>query len=223
MTHQDPDFRYIIEGTGRVLPTSFTPPPSRLLPHDMFEEVSLPDAREADIRLVYHEDFDQLLIFTNGYFRARDSLGSWAFAFNFTQGGTVSGRLERRGPFGDEHRQSPRRAHLRAILAALRYRPWHLEGFTSIVIATTSEELHAIATYRIRSWITRGWRYERGGLTPHSDLWKALLGEVEKYHDRGLSIYFWNVHHPFDTTYSSAVLAAYRGGDVDDFTKPDVV
>ncbi|KAK9444107.1 Ribonuclease H domain protein [Metarhizium brunneum] len=106
----------------------------------------------------------------------------WAFFQGLNTEGqplVVSHRLEKQGPWGDDGIQSSNRAELRAVIAALRFRHWSGEGFSTVVIATDSE--------------TKGIKGNGGANVKNKDLWEMLLGECEKAHRRGLAIQFWKI------------------------------
>jgi ribonuclease HI len=124
-----------------------------------------------------------------------DPRASWAFFQGEDLDGeplVVSGRLEKRGPWGDEGRQTSSRAELRAVLAGLRFRPWHDEGFKTAVFATDSLYVVEGATKWAKAWLNNGWT-KRGSKIKNKDLWEALLGECERAHRVGLAIQFWKI------------------------------
>ncbi|KAI0396016.1 ribonuclease H-like protein [Xylariaceae sp. FL0594] len=116
-------------------------------------------------------------------FRVNPQAG-WAFVQGPGEAGkpprTVTGRLENKGPFGDPATQTSNRAELRAVIAALGFRNWAGEGYRNVVIATDSE---------VQKWL----RTASNGEVRNQDLWENLLGEVEKHHERGLSVEFWRI------------------------------
>lgn len=105
----------------------------------------------------------------------------------------ISGRLELKGPFGDESVATSNRAELRAAIAVLRRNDWRVDGFTSLVIATDSSYLVDGATEWVRSWVRNGWNTRTGGPVKNKDLWELLLGEVEKCKETGLEVEFWKI------------------------------
>jgi hypothetical protein len=155
--------------------------------------------------------------------------GGWAYMYGPCLDVHVyGGRLEQRGPFGDEaaaaHSTTPTtttlaqtrgRAALRAVLAALRCRPWTRDGYTGLVVATGSAYVVRGATadegpprwMRSSSSSNGSWTTRRRVLAlgegegegvldervevPDHDLWQALLGEVERYAAEGLRVEFW--------------------------------
>ncbi len=100
----------------------------------------------------------------------------------------VSGRLENKGPFGDDSVATSNRAELRAAIAALRLYNWRSAGFGSLVIATDSAYVVDGATDWVRDWVHNGWKKRSGGKVKNRDLWDLLLGEVERCKDCGLGV-----------------------------------
>ncbi|RCI16870.1 hypothetical protein L249_2049, partial [Ophiocordyceps polyrhachis-furcata BCC 54312] len=184
----------IVRGTGAVFPTAFTPPAAISTPEELLTTGFGRWATERDVRIVSIDDQGQMFLLTHGtrVGRRPSPAAGWAFTFNYGMGGTVARRLETKGPFNDASSQITNRAQLRAAIAALRFRPWHLEGFTSLVIVTTSLYFYRGATERLPEWVEAGWRRRSdGSKVAHEDLWSVLLGEVERYNHRGLSVHFW--------------------------------
>ena len=68
----------------------------------------------------------------------------------------VSGRLEKKGPFGDNSIQTSNRAELRAVIAALQFRYWPGEGFYTFVVATDSEYVVEGSTKWAKTWAKNG-------------------------------------------------------------------
>lgn len=104
----------------------------------------------------------------------------------------VRGRLEKKGPFGDDGLQTSNRAELRAVIAALRYQNWVGEGFHTVVVTTDSEYVVDGCTKWIRKWIRSGWKTTQAGGADVKNraLWQALLGEVEQYKSHGMDVQF---------------------------------
>lgn len=125
----------------------------------------------------------------------------WAFFQGLNIEGqplVVSGRLEKQGPWGDDGIQSSNRAELRAVIAALRFRYWPGEGFSTVIIATDSEYVVEGSTQWAKTWVQNNWRTKgkkgNGGVNvKNKDLWEMLLGECEKAHRQGLAIQFWKI------------------------------
>ncbi|KAI0860277.1 hypothetical protein F4860DRAFT_504132 [Xylaria cubensis] len=92
----------------------------------------------------------------------------------------VSGRLELKGPFGDESVATSNRAELRAAIAVLRRNDWRADGFTSLVIATDSSYLVDGATEWVRRWVRNGWKTRIGDSVKNQDLETGLEVELWK-------------------------------------------
>ncbi|KAI8946031.1 ribonuclease H-like domain-containing protein [Xylaria longipes] len=198
-------------GTGRVFPTVFNPPSAQVKPTELFPG----KATYARItRYIRHQYPTQVLIFTDGACLNNgqpNPKAGWAFVQGPGFGGqpsTVSGRLENAGPFGDPSIQTSNRAELRAVIAALRFRAWDGEGFKTIVIATDSEYVSQGATTWARTWIRNGWQKNGSGEVKNKDMWETLLGEVERWHDRGVSIQFWRIPRAWNTVADAAAKKA---------------
>lgn len=128
----------------------------------------------------------------------------------------TSGRLEKKGPFGDRSPQTSNRAELRAVIAALRYKDWTIDGFHTIVIATDSEYTAEGSTNWIRNWLTNGWTRNGGPDVMNKDLWEALLGEVERCKDRGLAVQLWKIPRSLNADADKAAKDAASDGNADD-------
>jgi ribonuclease HI len=119
----------------------------------------------------------------------------------------ASGRLERKGPFGNDSNQTSNRAELRAIIAALRFRYWPGEGFHTLVIATDSEYAVEGSTEWARAWVENDWkkRVRRGWAdVKNKDLWEVLLGEIETYKDSGMAVELWRIPREWNTVVDAA-------------------
>ncbi|KAK4194086.1 RNase H domain protein [Triangularia verruculosa] len=125
----------------------------------------------------------------------------WAFWYGSGPSGNqliASSRLEKKGPFGADGIQTSNLAELRAVIAALRFRHWPGEGFHTMVIATDSE-------------------YVRGGeAVKNRDLWEALLGEIERYKDKGMAVEFWRIPSEWNTVADAAAKEAAAKEDAAD-------
>jgi len=121
---------------------------------------------------------------------------------------TIACRLENAGPFGDPGIQSSNRAELRAVIAALRFRNWAGEGFSTVVIATDSEYVTTGSTQWAKTWLQNSWRTANKAEVKNKDLWEMLLGEVERHHGRGLSIQFWRISRAWNTVADEAAKKA---------------
>lgn len=156
-------------GTGRVVPTKFKPPTPSATPMDVFRG---DNTRLRFCRYIHRNDPTQGLIFTdgacldNGQAHAR---AGWAFITGprgdvngKVVDGRNKGRLETRGPFGDEGAQTSNRAELRAVIAALCFRHWPGEGFKTMVFATDSAYVVDGATEWVKKWTKNGWKTSVG-------------------------------------------------------------
>jgi ribonuclease HI len=112
---------------------------------------------------------------------------------NFQSPFTIFGRLEGKGPFGDDAVATSNRAELRAVIGALRMYDWRSEGFDSIVVATDSSYVVEGATAWAKTWLSNGWVTQSGNAVMKRDLWELLLGEVERWSSRGLRVMLWRI------------------------------
>ncbi|KAG6040651.1 hypothetical protein E4U41_007552 [Claviceps citrina] len=219
-----PDFHRhnsIRRGTGRIFPTVFLPPSSDITPDVLF-----PARPRVVTRFFHRDDSRKMLIYTDGAClnngQAEPRAG-WAFVFKpasnpTDESGSVSLRLENKGPFGDLGQQTSNRAELRAVIAALRFRAWNREGFETVVIATDSEYVAKGATSWACQWVRNGWNTSKGPVK-NRDLWKALLGEVEKWDSRGVQIQFWRIPRELNVVADRAAKRAAQDVErVDEFT-----
>ncbi|CAI7618458.1 unnamed protein product [Penicillium viridicatum] len=180
-------------GSGRVIPTEFTPPspddtPQSLFPH--CPKLTATDRVHRFIRL--NEDNrsveDEFLIYTdatcldNGKTNAK---AGCSFVYNDSASGWARFPLEVKGPFGEQHLLTVHRAHIRAVIAALRYKDWAAEGFTHYLVEGI--------TGQIREWIHSSWVSISGEHIKNRDLWECLLGEVEILDEKGISVQFWRI------------------------------
>ncbi|KAK0743502.1 ribonuclease H-like domain-containing protein [Schizothecium vesticola] len=197
-------------GTGRAFPTKFVPP-STATPSVLFSG----HKRHMNVtRYTLPNDPRQALIRTDGACldngRENPKAG-WAFWHGFGPSGNLlvaSGRLEKKGPFGDDAPQTSNRAELRAVIAALRFRYWPGEGFRTLVVATDSEYVVEGSTNWAKRWVENGWVTRAGNAVQNRDLWEALLGEVERYQEEGMAIEFWRVSRDWNTVADAAAKGA---------------
>ncbi|KAH6647790.1 hypothetical protein BKA67DRAFT_398129 [Truncatella angustata] len=108
-------------------------------------------------------------------------------------GGTIGFPLEHCGPGGELHDPTSNRAKLRAVIAALEFRPWHVEGWHRIVIATNLKYVVDGAVSFMPLWVRRRWRSARGGrrMVANRDLWEELHGAIENLRKHGTEVSFW--------------------------------
>ncbi|KAG8169547.1 hypothetical protein KVR01_000292 [Diaporthe batatas] len=117
--------------------------------------------------------------------------------------GTIAMPLEQKGPRGDTHTHTSNRAKLRAVIAALDFRPWHSEGWHTVVVVTDLEYVALGATRWLPAWVRQGWRAAprrdgRGRPRPgrklaNRDLWEELQARVEDLRANGTEVAFWLV------------------------------
>ncbi|ORY03054.1 ribonuclease H-like domain-containing protein [Clohesyomyces aquaticus] len=193
-------------GTGRILPTKFIPPTPDTKPFDLFRGAK---TYYHFARYIHRQDGrSKGLIFTdgacldNGQANPRAGWGIVAgppeLASTYSCG-NANGRLEKKGPFGDDGAQTSNRAELRAVLAALGLRHWPGEGLKTLVFATDSEYVVEGATKWIQGWIKNEWKTANKTPVKNQDLWEMLLGEVEKFGDNGMKIQFWRIGRELNT------------------------
>lgn len=193
--------RHLRFGTGHVIPTRFVPPNHDDTPQSLFPPSTNFTAIPPVNRFIRRTDNEQLLIYTDGACldngRANPKAGC-SFVFKpSTPGpsgcGYIRFALEDKGPTSEQQPQTSNRAELRAVIAALRFRPWTGEGFTSLVIATDSEYVANGITTWVDAWLEHGWITSKGLPVKNQDIWRCLLGEIERWDDNGLRIQFWRI------------------------------
>ncbi|KAI0846355.1 ribonuclease H-like protein [Daldinia vernicosa] len=194
-------------GTGQVFPMRFIPPMTTIMPTELFPAQRIyPQV----YRYINRNDPQAVLIFTDGACLDNgqpNPKAGWAIVHGQKPTGvplTISGRLESKGPFGDEGIQSSNRAELRAVITALRLRHWPGEGFSTMVIATDSEYVVKGSTKWARSWTRNDWKTNTGADVKNKDMWEMLLGEFERWNEEGLSIKFWRIPRDWNTTADEA-------------------
>lgn len=117
--------------------------------------------------------------------------------------GKIAMPLEQKGPCGDIHMHTSNRAKLRAVIAALDFRPWYQEGWHTVVIVTDLEYVVLGATRWLPAWVRQRWRVAprrdgRRRLRPgkklaNRDLWEELQSRVEDLRAHGTEVAFWLV------------------------------
>ncbi|CAJ2507578.1 Uu.00g087640.m01.CDS01 [Anthostomella pinea] len=205
-------------GTGRVFPKLVCPFNASDTPTELFP------GRATSTRTtgyIHHRDPQKFLLFTGGA-RAKNGRGKgWAFVHGPGLAGqpqVVSGRLEKKGPFGDDNQPNIFRAELRAVIAALRFRGWADEGFTSAVIATDSEYVYGRNTDDLKRKIWKGRKKNPLRRNKHYDYWETFLGEVERLEDEGLSVQSWLIPSGWNTVANAAAEAAAKEDEVEEWT-----
>lgn len=213
-------------GTGLTIPTKFVPPDERhrglpqLCPGVVFGSRPGPINKFRE-RFIGYDVPRAALIYTdgacldNGQPNAR---AGWAFFFGpEEEARVVSGRLERRGPFGDIAEQTSNPAELRAAIAGLRCCPWTEDGFNHIVVASDSEYLVEGAIAWTKKWILNGWKTSGVKAVKNKDLWEMLLGEVERYHELGVKVEFWRIAREWNEVPDRWAKRAAEKPDEEDF------
>lgn len=215
-------------GSGRIIPRRFHPPNASMRPTSLFLPRLNDRVRHPQPRFIHRGHPDSFLIYTDGSCLSNgrgDARAGCAFFFEPAlpdhTSSTVSFRLENEGPTGEMHRQTSNRAELRAVIAASRFLPWHLEGFTTLVIATDSEYVVNGATDWVSSWCQNGWTASNGHRILNEDLWRCLFGEVERWHDLGLRIEFWRIPREWNDIADRAARNAARLHEQDSFVDHD--
>ncbi|KAM0807057.1 putative Ribonuclease H-like domain-containing protein [Seiridium cardinale] len=183
-------------GIGRAFPTKFFPPDRSILPTKLFPG-QITDSNKC--RYVHRNNPQKILIFTDGACLNNGQLNpraGWGFVYGpgiLHRRAVVSGRLESQGPFGDESAQTSNRAEIRAVIAALRFRDWADQGYRAVVIATDSEYAVEGSTKWVKTWLRNGWKTQGKAEVKNRDLWEMLLGEVERWQEKGLTVQFWKI------------------------------
>ncbi|KAJ0309259.1 hypothetical protein COL516b_003157 [Colletotrichum fioriniae] len=192
--------------SGTLFPTKFGQRKKKtpLSPEELFPPGRCMKLTPPVLHFINRYDTSEAIIYTdgacfgNGNAAAR---GGSAFIFKPVyandQSGRVAFKLEDQGSDGKTYRHTSNRAELRAAVAALRYRAWAGEGFRSIVIATGSTYVVNGATDWARAWVKKGWRLSTSENVKNRDLWEALLLNVERLYDRGVSVRFWWIPRKF--------------------------
>lgn len=205
----------IRRGTGQVLPSAFNGT-SDTTPEDLFNLSPLGGGTAA--RFLHRNSQSSILLYTDGACLNNgqpDPRAGWAVVYG--PANVLSGRLEEKGPFGDECPATSNRAELRAVIAALRFRDWRADGFDSITIASDSSYVIDGATGWVRGWFRNGWKTRNGGDVKNKDLWELLLGEVERWEEQGVTVKLWNIPRELNTLADSAAKAAANEAPVEEF------
>ncbi|KAK0657949.1 ribonuclease H-like domain-containing protein [Cercophora newfieldiana] len=206
-----PMSRDLTRGTGRVFPTEFTAPSPLVKPLELFS------GRRNHInvtRFTLPSNPSKGLILTDGACLENGRIApkaGWAFWHGLGPSGNnliASSRLEAQGPFGSPSEQTSNRAELRAVIAALRFRHWPGEGFRTLVFATDSEYVVLGSTKWARNWVENGWVTRKGVAVKNKDLWEALLGEIEKFKDVGMTVEFWRIPREWNVVADAAAKEA---------------
>ncbi|RMI96854.1 hypothetical protein CDV36_016294 [Fusarium kuroshium] len=152
-----------------------------------------PISRGQMIQFVCHNDPKKVVTYAYGACTNNGQLepsAGWAVVCgtpgNDDKSCIVSGRLEDKGPFGNDSVAISDRAELRAAIVALCLCDWRDQGYDSIVIATDSTYVVDGATGWAKGWVRKGWKTRTGGNVKNKDLWDLLLGGVERWDHQGM-------------------------------------
>ncbi len=185
--------------TGDVFPSRFKSPLATSSPAELFPLTPV-GHRQTD-RFVCRNDGRKVLAYADGACANNgqpEPRAGWAVVYGKQESRVsslcvASGRLENKGPFGDDSVATSNRAELRAAIAVLRLCDWRGEGFDSVVIATDSSYVVDGATGWVKGWVRNGWKTRTGSDVKNRDLWDLLLGEVERWKDHGLHVELWKI------------------------------
>ncbi|KAI9702267.1 MAG: hypothetical protein M1820_006199 [Bogoriella megaspora] len=133
--------------------------------------------------------------------------------------GSVSLRLETRGPQGDFAEQTSNRAELRAIIAILGFRFWLGEGCRRLVIATDSSYVVEGSTQWIKKWQWNGWTTAGGKPVKNRDLWEELIKELHRWSEKGLHVQFWLIPRSLNTVADGLAKQAIAQPAVEQWTR----
>lgn len=186
-------------GSGKAFPSKFSAPTADTRPDTLFPPS--PTGKDRAYHFVHRNNQKKALAYADGACSdngQQNPQAAWATVLRPSIDDNIlpcieSGRLELKGPFGDESVATSNRAELRAAIAVLRRKDWRADGFTSVVIATDSSYLVDGATGWARGWVTNGWKTRTGGSVKNKDLWELFLGEVEKCRETGLEVELWKI------------------------------
>ncbi|KAI2467956.1 hypothetical protein F4781DRAFT_285173 [Annulohypoxylon bovei var. microspora] len=186
-------------GTEPPIPGVFLVPTLNSTPFDIFSSINIPYT-DRTTRFVHREDPLQLLVFAGSayvYPRSENPRAGWAFWFRFDTAGhgysIASGRLEDKDSEGNPLLKTKDSADIRALIAILQRRRWAAEGFTTLVIATSSHFVVDTITIMLRPWCSYNWQPPSGVVPPNRDLWEIFLAEVDKCNQEGLDVKVWQV------------------------------
>lgn len=201
-------------GTGSVFPNRFKPPKPTSQPLELFPPTP---TVSHEVRFIHRNNGNRVLAYTDGACINNGQLeprAGWAVVLGNPENdeeesrNIVSGRLENEGPFGDDGAATSNRAELRAVIAALRVCDWHDKGFNNIVIATDSSYVVEGATSWAKGWVRKGWKTRVGDDVKNKDLWDLLLGDVERWKLKGLSVDLWKIPRENNTDADAAAKQA---------------
>lgn len=123
---------------------------------------------------------------------------------------TKTGILPRQESNKEKTRLNPQ-IHKRLIF------DWKNDGFGTLVVATDSTYVLDGATSWVQGWIRNGWKTRAGGDVKNQDLWKLLLGEVERWESRGLGVQLWKIPRELNSLADMAAKEAAQKTPVPEF------
>lgn len=202
----------------KTYPSIFRPPSQLDTPGTLFSD---------EHRFIRRSNPREILIYCDGVCirkSSSESIGGWAFVYRpsaydedgvLSHAGTISARLETKGPTGQIHTATSNRAELRSAIAALQFIDWSKDcnrGWRSVVIATDSEYVTCSVTKWISDWEYTKWKLGDNTDVNNKDLWMLLLDEVRRYHTEGVKIAFWRIPRDCNLrAYDFAKRATFRG------------
>ncbi|RSM20225.1 hypothetical protein CDV31_001022 [Fusarium ambrosium] len=207
-------------GTGRVFPKRFKPPKPTSKPAKLFQSVLTTDD-EHTTRFVHYRNGGKVLVYAHGTCLVNDQMepsAGWAVVFAGPETVEVgirsmaSGRLENKGPFGDDDVATSNRAELRAAVAALRVCDWKEEDFDMVVIATDSSYVVEGATSWVKTWVRNGWKTRIKKDVRNKDLWELLLGDVERLKQQKVTVCLWEISREDNADADAAAKQAAQDG-----------
>jgi len=71
----------------------------------------------------------------------------------------------------------------------------------------------------VRGWLARDWNTRAGAPVQNKDLWLALLGEIEDFAPRGLTVKFWRIPREWNTKADQSAKAAAEEEPPDRFLR----
>ncbi|KAI1321701.1 hypothetical protein F5Y16DRAFT_416735 [Xylariaceae sp. FL0255] len=209
----------IRRGSGKVFPSKFGANTAYSRPEDLFPPTRV--GKDQVRHFVHRNNQKRALAYADGACAdngQQNPQAAWAAVIrpsvnDDTRPSIVSGRLELKGPFGDERFAASNRAELRAGIAVLRCNSWRDDGFTNVVIATDSSYLVDGATTWVKNWLCNGWKTRAGEPVQNQDLWELFLGEVEKCQEVGIDVELWKIPRDMNKIADAAAKAAIYQGE----------
>ncbi|KAI1091247.1 hypothetical protein F5B19DRAFT_493627 [Rostrohypoxylon terebratum] len=90
--------------------------------------------------------------------------------------------------------KTQQRVDIRVLIAALQHRRWAVDGFHSLVIATSSDYVANAIISQIGRWLSSEWQLPMPEeVHDNRDLWQIFLSEVSKCNAEGLDVKIWHI------------------------------